>query len=258
MRKQLPFDYDYNGLDTNMENINPSIRDEIKTVLITLSKENCLAIHNVYREIEIGEKLSEISIQINQTINDLGGSVFIKLGSRSPKDSFIGNVLKGFCCHNDKEVFDLLFDSERIMEDSYRYYMNDGGYLVLREWKDIKKYEEFRCFVSDRKLEAISQYEYFNYFPKIVENKITIQNIILAKFQQIKDYIPSDCILDIWVKNYKEAVVIELNPLGIDTDPCLFSWNEWNTGSFEFRINTEPTKQEKRNQEYIDYAENIQ
>lgn len=51
-------------------------------------------------------------------------------------------------------------------------------------------FQEFRCFVTDRKMNCICQYFDNCYFEKVVENQPKIQNQILEKWEQIKDLLP--------------------------------------------------------------------
>src|SRR3990167_655371 len=81
-----------------------------------------------------------------------GDRMFARLGSRSPKDNQTeirsGNdVLQAFC------------DSERVLDDLMLCTkMKYDPYVFVRQWVNIPKDKEFRCFVKDWGLRGISQY----------------------------------------------------------------------------------------------------
>lgn len=67
--------------------------------------------------------------------------------------------------------------------------------LALREWCDLVPYHghgEFRGFVNENKLNAITQYHSHIYYPQLDNKKNEILNRINTFFKQIVDYIPLD------------------------------------------------------------------
>ncbi|WP_258402946.1 cell division cycle 123 family protein [Lonsdalea populi] len=56
-------------------------------------------------------------------------------------------------------------------------------WLFLREWRDIPRWGEFRCFIRDAKVIGISQYHCLEYFPflKEKENEIRLQLIMFLQ-----------------------------------------------------------------------------
>ncbi|KAJ5071872.1 cell division cycle protein [Anaeramoeba ignava] len=122
-------------------------------------------------------------------------------------------------------------------------------HFVVREWIDMEPEMEFRGFVTNYNLNALSQYHYFVYFPNLVEKKKEIQDKIVDFYKkevqpllqnhfQSKDYIVDFCV------SHGKVWVIELNAFEESTDAGLFDWekeiNILSNGPFEFRIQTEP------------------
>ena len=119
--------------------------------------------------------------------------------------------------------------------------------IAIRKWENrVRDDLEFRCFVFDGKLTAISQYNHYCYFPHLgnINSKQTLNllkkiKISIIKYwnDNIKDCVPySEYIVDIAVLEGKklntalemndslDCVVIELNPYATTTGAGLFDW----------------------------------
>lgn len=193
---------------------------------------------------------SAIDVQLKQFPN----GAFIRLGSRSPKDSFPA-LKQGMKCTEGKHAVDMLVDSKRVHDDLYVAKSNNYiPHIALREWINIQPWQEFRCFYKQGELVGISQYDYFKkHLPQIEEN---LQGILLAleiKSKGVAKCLPYDgtIIVDyVYQVKHKgnehinKAILLEVNPWTLLTDPCLFNWH---TDKFE--------KPEIR---YIDQSGNIE
>jgi hypothetical protein len=140
--------------------------------------------------------------------------------------------------------------------------------IVLREWLDEvadRPHMEFRAFVNEGKLNAMSQYFCLVVHPELLAQKDKLENDILNFFDTVKDKVShtasvpdflfiyfSDIILteswlvrnryvvDFYIKSDGTPLIIELNPFHIGAGPCLFSWKtdreRFLHGPFEFRV----------------------
>jgi hypothetical protein len=205
------------------------------------------------------------------------GCVFVKTSCRSAKDTAIYNLKfreiytqilskKSTRTDNDKimclletgmevlkmysamDVLETFCSSERVAQDMRialehpdRFSQN----FIIRQWIDITPDMEFRGFVNNGKLNALSQYNYLVYYPHLVlsasELSEKIQayhaNVIHPKLaHKFKEYIIDFAFADgrLWV--------IELNPFLPSTDAALFSWKSelsiLTLGPFQFRVQT--------------------
>ncbi|HOF50315.1 MAG TPA: hypothetical protein PLH22_01330 [Candidatus Colwellbacteria bacterium] len=171
------YDYWSLSLPTDIENWPPGLLERsIDTVFVRLTQEQATALiaTNSYGLEMRGEKepeaaaevLDELRLILSNVISDrFPDGAFVRLGSRSPKDSFDG-IIHGFKCHNGQRVLELLNDSERVYDDlalaKHHSYL---PVLALRKWIDIADWQEFRSFVKNRKLAGISQYYYYDFYP---------------------------------------------------------------------------------------------
>lgn len=166
-------------------------------------------------ESEIIKKLEQrIQNEINNFIEP-NGSIFAKTSSRSAKDSpvytkkfqqlykqflsdKISNENEQITCllkaafqslriQNGTELIEMFIKSERIYQDMLlavekRARFNEN--IVLRKFIDIDVDMEFRGFVYNKKLTALSQYNYLIYSKQLNENKIKILQAIQTFYEK--------------------------------------------------------------------------
>ncbi len=184
--------------------------------------------------------------------------LFVRLGSRSPKDAWE----TGPEVHNADQAIERLCDmSERVFEDLMMA-LNEGydPYIWLRQWVKIEPWAEFRCFQRGGKLVGISEYDYLAKPRKeIIDSHEAIEWAIRRFWEQ--QFLPAchldDVIFDVFVKRHGfgtrdgipgvkkasyesvvwEVKLLEINPYFNMTDPCLFDWRDENSfdGTFRFR-----------------------
>ena len=171
-----------------------------------------------------GELEDKIKLTMEYEIEDI--PFFVKLESRSPKDS--GYVYKnGHKYLTFKDILNSLKDSERIYEEiAAAMHYDKKPKLYLRRWEIIPTNNEFRLFVVNSRLLAISQYFYKN----IHKNDNSVEEIhhkIGEFWNKNRKYFPKNVVTDIFLDVWDSHVrLIEINPLCKITDPCLFSWKE--------------------------------
>jgi hypothetical protein len=194
---------------------------------------------------------------------NLGGTdrLFVRLGSRSPKDAWVegGPMVE----NADQAIERLCGMSERVFEDiSMALHEGYDPYIWLRQWIDIEPWSEFRCFQKDRKLVGISEYDYLgSESEEIMENHDAIEWAIRRFWEQ--QFLPAchldSVIFDVYLTrkpgmstrdirpdtgkpSYQsfiwEVRLLEINPYFNLTDPCLFDWRDDDCfdGSFRFRV----------------------
>lgn len=198
---------------------------EIPTVFLPLTAEETAGIQANMGLVDVEEPVMvALAAKIDGIIEkEYPEGCFIKMVSRSPKDSYFGAKIS-LRCQNGQEALNLLCDSERIWDDTYLY-SPEFSCLALRQWMDMSSMLEFRLFAKEGKLQGASQYFYRDFLDGLVEHKDYFWERIREKFEEIKDYLPQDDLIVDMYWNGEEMVVIECNPYDRDTDPCLFSWD---------------------------------
>jgi len=172
---------------------------------------------------------------------------FVRLGSRSGKDSNYA-ARHGLRVNNANAAIALLTEeSARIAFDlrlALRF--NYPPHLFVRRWLDIPAWAEFRCFMKNRQLVGVSQYDCKNlgHCVEIAEQSGRIKAAIEAFFEVVRAASHLDeAVFDVFINVGEGAQdggisvkLLELNPFSQETDPCLFSWRDGGDfdGSFRF------------------------
>ena len=197
---------------------------------------------NKWFDIKPMRPMDEIRERLENAFELFPKGAFVRLGSRSAKDSIYAQHFGLKANHVDDAMRMLTEASERVAFDLLLAIRNDyDPHIFVREWTEIPKWAEFRCFMKNRKLIGISQYDCKNLgrCPEIGENELRIRSAIEEFFGIFKEISHlDDVVFDVfWVltDNKSMARLIELNPFHFKTDPCLFSWKDRDfDGSFRF------------------------
>jgi len=214
-------------------------------------------------ELEIhSQNLIGALTKVIDDVRDGGDCVFVKTSCRSAKDTTIyalqfrelyktflqkkdspttnnkvialleagTNALKTYSAQN---LFSTFLISERVHGDfelalarPERWNQN----LAVRKWIPMDVDMEFRGFVKNNQLNAISQYNYVAYFPRLVTLKSQLLQTIINFFENTcKPALQekfSEYIIDFGItgEKFDKIWVIELNEFMDTTDGCMFNW----------------------------------
>ncbi len=158
----------------------------------------------------------------------------------SPNDKMIqlsDMQMKWLQCNTAQQVMSLLLTSERVYADLHLaldcHHNNKkdkwSTSIILRDWQPALRQDmEFRVFVSNNKITAISQYNHYCKYPSLTgENAPNLESIyqrLMAFAVSVHPVVKEkNYVLDLAIINNK-VFIIELNPLDETTGACLFSW----------------------------------
>ncbi|KAJ2057386.1 hypothetical protein GGI17_005667 [Coemansia sp. S146] len=179
--------------------------------------------------------IESTSVEIRRRIEILGGKVMPRMCWSAPKDASwmaMGNSLE---CRNPSDIYVLLKSSDKVSGDliNGRYLPKEQlgeieHELVLRQWSNLIPSMEFRCFVKDKKLIAISQidYEYYEFLENMrdeIESKLH-----LFFDEHVRDKFPSNnyCYDAYVAQTVNRVYLIDFEPWTPSVDSCLFEWRE--------------------------------
>ena len=233
-----------------------SVTFKSKVILLPKEFESYLNEESIFMPISLKENEEDkshysaynfqvLDKDINNTLKEFNGKVFIKLNWKAPKDgSWMVMELK---CTNVKEVYQLLKCSDLVRNnlghDIYEDCVDEVKevhklHLVLRRWHNLKEWMEFRCFVCDNKLIGISQRNCIHQYSEIEQKQsIIIDRIKDFYNKSIKDkFLHKSYTFDVYIDippRYK-VWLIDFNPWRSPlTDSLLFTWEELNSHLWE-------------------------
>lgn len=178
----------------------------------------------------------EIHTQIRDAIAELGGKVIPKLNWSAPKDATFMSATNDMECRTPNDIYLLLKSSDFVTHDLEQAFdgcvEGESGpvpyHLVLRKSFNLNPALEFRCFVRNRTLLAITQRE-MNHFAFLFE----LRSNFLGRIRDFLDdrllpkFPDKDFVFDVYIPPPHERVwLIDINPWAPRTDPLLFSWLE--------------------------------
>jgi len=180
----------------------------------------------------------ELEERISAAIASLGGGVLPKLNWSAPKDAqWLQPSLQ---CRTAREVITLLKASDFVAHDLCHSFDHcstsrrrpDEFTLVLRRWHDLHESSEFRCFVSDSAMFAISQRNSDGFFEHLCEKEEAeaLRKTIRSFFEQhIRAAFPlRRYVFDVYVcaAPKRKVRLVDFSPWGPTTDACLYDWPE--------------------------------
>jgi len=181
-----------------------------------------------------------------------GKEFFCRFSTRSPKDAVsvpketwdqldivqrLQAKLELLCVTNAQQILTLLTKSQRIFSDInfyYQYRVPDTSSsklcLILRDFvRDLPVDHEFRCFVRNKKMTAISQYYCYHTWPALQDRNHVLQcRDAMVNFHNSISHAISmpDYVIDFVVYPDFQCHIIELNPFGaaMSSGSALFHW----------------------------------
>lgn len=198
------------------------------------------------------DAFQELHEQIGSSIKALGGSVVPKLNWSSPKDALWISADKTLKCTSPSDIYLLLKSSDFIVHDLEQAFesCDDDSRplgthefeLVLKKWFNAQPSMEFRCFVKESRLIAVSQRD-VNFYDFLADESPHIMRLALSlvddhlrsKFPDpncrwtiIRDFETDELVVfDMYVSvGQDKAWVMDINPFSPNTDPLLFQWKE--------------------------------
>lgn len=188
--------------------------------------------------------LPSVTEKIKQALNHFPEGAFIRLGSRSAKDSYYA-LNRGLRITDAYSAIRMLTEASARVAFDLKLALNNNynPHIFVREWIDMPDWTEFRCFMRNRKLVGISQYDCKNlgHCPNIAKYENKIRLSIESFFEQFRllshlDTVIFDVFLEV-DKNMHEPLIkvklLELNPFFKKTDYCLFEQADFD-GSLRF------------------------
>ena len=222
----------------------PLSKDQGRAYLSHYRHRYCRGSPPTTEEVIALQSLENVIDTLMSNVDNRGA--FVRLNSRSPKDAialdkslfldysshlslneklqlYFDLGMKSLCVHSGKQAVELLLSSERIFVDIFQAFdadeqqqqsdTGDNKYewnlkICVRQWEhNLREDLEFRAFVSEYEMIALSQYNTYVLYPHVIDNKDII-------YDKIKRFYDSTVKSRLLMLNLAEVVVdIALIPL---------------------------------------------
>jgi hypothetical protein len=210
-----------------IERVGPTLIDRWPTDVLALSMPTKF----IPLSVDLLEPLFEPSQRPHAGLNALAAEMdaamgwdrhFIRLNSRSPKDAAWPFEVPATC--SGKEAVAILGSSERVLDDLcyFRRIPEHPAYVCLREFiPGLRAHSEFRCFVRDSQLIAVTHYDYLHPTEGPEDGGRQIRERLNVWFLDVlKPRLHIETVVfDVFIPYGGEPLLIELNPYGL-SDPC--------------------------------------
>ncbi|XP_020286701.1 cell division cycle protein 123 homolog [Pseudomyrmex gracilis] len=186
------------------------------------------------KEAEYQPTFPEFSKKIQDVLDEYD-AVFVKTNWSSPVDATWVAPTKTLRCKTLEEIYLLLKSSDRIAKDLTTVKsLKESEHslkscLVLKQWRDINPFTEFRCFVMNNELIAISQRDISQYHSSNESEKYSIQTDIKSLFSEyIKGRFPlSNYSFDVVRRKKDRVKIVDFGPIDeSSTKDTLFTYEE--------------------------------
>jgi gamma-glutamylcyclotransferase (GGCT)/AIG2-like uncharacterized protein YtfP len=128
------------------------------------------------------------------------------------------------------DAMSLMLSSERLYSDLLDWIrFGEPEQICLRIWEsDLTLDNEFRVFVCNNRMTAISQYDHYTFYPDLSSKKDFLFNGIYDLWTTVHPYIglPTYVIDIAYLPKKGTFVVIELSPFSPCTGPACFHWQQ--------------------------------
>jgi len=176
--------------------------------------------------------------RLHEDLDIFPGAGFISADVCAPTDSphyRRGGVSTG------RQAWDLLATSKKVTQA-----LREGQteHLTLRPYRRMDPTREFRMFIRERKLLAMSQYFLIRHFARLDRRQDEIWKKAENFAGELADFLPvADVTADLYLCSNGRMLLVDLNPWGPPTDPLLFrNWERNWSESSGLKLISKPMK----------------
>ncbi len=177
-----------------------------------------------------GEEDKDISRQVIRDLrlpmSGIRGNCFTSVDSCAPTDTERFRLKRG-AVYSPLSAWKFLCRSEKVRHAAKR---GEVSCICLRPFRRMNRTREFRLFIRDGELAAMSQYNLIRHFRRLDGIRDELLKRAEKFFRDVKWLLPEKTlVMDIYFTSDGNTLIIDLNPWGAPTDPLLLqSWDrDW-------------------------------
>lgn len=157
---------------------------------------------------------------------EIPGNAFVFVDVCAPTDTarFAG---KRGAVYSARSALNNLLESRKVAAAAQR---GEVGYICMRPFRNITRAREFRLFIRNGALSAMSQYHLIRHYRRLEGVKERYWQMAEEFVAEIGWRLPvKDLVMDIYITSGKKILIVDLNAWGGETDPLmLLTWErDW-------------------------------
>ncbi|MDD3153594.1 MAG: hypothetical protein PHS41_01910 [Victivallaceae bacterium] len=196
------------------------------TSFVKLSSEAIEALKNGEERGFRGSPVSEAIKLMRHPMASIPGNCFVTVDKCAPTDTERFEAKHG-AVFSPESAWKFLARSAKVRASAER---GEVEYVCIRPYRHMNRTREFRLFIKDGKLFAMSQYYLLRHFRRLEGVKDKFYDLARNFVGEIIWMLPvKTLVMDIYFTASDEILVIDLNPWGPPTNPLLLhTWDrDW-------------------------------
>ena len=183
--------------------------DAEKSALLNKEKESAVAIKAIDK--------------INYVINHLPGWCFMHADSCAPTDS-VQFTQSDYSVKKGNVAWSILCESEKVRQ---AFKQSETERIALHPYRRIDRYREFRAFIFEGKLRAMSQRFTNKHIARLQGRKEEIWQLTKGLFNEIAAFLPeSNIVVDLYLTATKRLMIIDMNKWEASDPLLLKDWDQ--------------------------------
>ncbi len=205
---------------------------EAVQMFASATPENC-------KELLYNDVSKRLMADMSELLSDIPGNAFVFVDTCAPTDTE-RYASKGGAVYSARSALSNLLQSRKVVEAARR---GEVEYICMRPFRNITKAREFRLFIHDGKLSAMSQYHLIRHFRRLEGVKDNYWKKAVKFVDKISWRLAvKTLVMDIYITSDRDIFIVDINPWGGDTDPLmLMTWERDWTETAGIKLMAPPT-----------------
>jgi hypothetical protein len=170
-----------------------------------------------------GKNVEDVINRMRLPMNSIPGNCFVSVDTVSPTDTERFKGKRG-AVFSPESAWKFLAKSQKVRDAAGAGLVE---YVCIRPFRRMNQTREFRLFIYNGKLSAMSQYWLIRHFRRLEGIKKNLWKKGESFFEKIAWALPvKNLVMDIYLTSDGDILVIDINPWGKPTDPLLLrTWD---------------------------------
>ncbi len=175
---------------------------------------------------ELPSAVSAVIEDLRKPMAAIPGNCFVSVDTCAPTDTERFAAKRG-AVYSPESAWKFLTRSEKVRAAARR---GEVEYVCLRPFRRMNRTREFRLFIYNRQLNAMSQYNLIRHFRRLEGVRHKYWTMANNFINDIAWLLPMEnLVMDIYITSSDKILIVDLNPWGAPTDPLmLMRWErDW-------------------------------